>query len=324
MRGHQPQQEGLFGVEALKTVDARAAELESRWNSAAERETTSRSRFAQRAIHPEEVAREVTAIRDALGRADEVSGFVRHALAALEAHVVEAGDGTGDFTAEVSGVPAGLRDALAPVAGAGAVESGRPIPFRTTAAVARGEAALVRTDPVVGAVAAHVLDTALDAEAAGRRPARRCGVVSTASVSVPTTLLLVRYRFHLTLPSRQGKRRIVAEDARLLAYQGSVRNPVWLPEAQALALLTAEAAENTDDYFQERTMRRTLGQLAAVEDHMAAYGDQLAEELHESHRRVRRASDEIVQGLKVTAQQPADILGVYVYLPPITAEGEAA
>ncbi|WP_328312092.1 DEAD/DEAH box helicase [Streptomyces sp. NBC_00442] len=324
MRGQQPEQEGLFAVEELKTVDARAAELEREWNSAAERETTSRSRFAQRAIHPEEVAREVAAIRDTLGRADEVSGFVRHALAALEAHVVEAGDGSGDFTAEVSGVPAGLRDALAPVAGAEAVESGRPIPFRTTAAVARGEAALVRTDPVVGAVAAHVLNAALDAEAVGRRPARRCGVVSTAAVTVPTTLLLVRYRFHLTLPSRQGTRRIVAEDARLLAYQGSAKNPVWLPEEQALDLLTAEAAENTDDYFQERTMRRTLGQLDAVQDHMTAYGDELAAELHESHRRVRRASDEIVQGLKVTAQQPADILGVYVYLPPITADGEAA
>ncbi|MGW7082226.1 helicase-related protein [Streptomyces sp. NPDC054871] len=324
MRSQQPQQEGLFGVEALKTVDTRAAALESEWNSAAERETTSRSRFAQRAIHPEEVAREVAAIRDALGRADEVSGFVRHALAALEAHVVEAADGSGDFTAEVSGVPAGLRDALAPVAGAETVESGRPIPFRTTAAVARGEAALVRTDPVVGAVAAHVLNTALDVEAVGRRPARRCGVVSTEAVTVPTTLLLVRYRFHLTLPSRQGTRRIVAEDARLLAYQGSAKNPVWLPEAQALDLLTAEAAENTDDYFQERTMRRTLGQLDAVQPHMTAYGEELAAELHESHRRVRRASDEIVQGLKVTAQQPADILGVYVYLPPITADGEAA
>ncbi|MFF4480240.1 helicase-related protein [Streptomyces sp. NPDC001520] len=324
MRGHQPQQEGLFDVEALETVDARAAALESEWNSAAERETTSRSRFAQRAIHPEEVAREVAAIRDTLGRADEVSGFVRHALAALEAHVVEVADGSGDFTAEVSGVPAGLRDALAPVAGAEAVESGRPIPFRTTAAVARGEAALVRTDPVVGAVAAHVLNVALDAEAIGRRPARRCGVVSTEAVTVPTTLLLVRYRFHLTLPSRLGTRRIVAEDARLLAYQGSAKNPVWLPEEQALDLLTAEAAENTDDYFQERTMRRTLGQLDAVRDHMRSYGDELAAELHESHRRVRRASDEIVQGLKVTAQRPADILGVYVYLPPITADGEAA
>ncbi|WP_326611141.1 DEAD/DEAH box helicase [Streptomyces scopuliridis] len=324
MRGQQPEQEGLFAVEALETLNAKAAELESDWSSAAEREKTSRSRFAQRAIHPEEVAREVAAIRDTLGRADEVSGFVRHSLAALEAHIVENGDGSGDFTAEVSGTSAGLRDALAPVAGAGVVESGRPIPFRTTAAVARGEAALVRTDPVVGALAAHVLNAALDTKTDGRRPARRCGVVTTDAVTVPTTLLLVRYRFHLTLPSRQGERKVVAEDARLLAFQGSPRKAVWLPEAQALDLLPAEAAENTDDYFQERTMTRTLGQLSETKASMEEYGEKLAAELHESHRRVRRASDEIVRGLRVTAQQPADILGVYVYLPPIAVDGESA
>ncbi|MFJ1595492.1 DEAD/DEAH box helicase [Streptomyces sp. NPDC088261] len=336
MRGREPEQEGLFAIEALDTLNAKAAKLESDWTSAAERETTSRSRFAQRAIHPEEVAREVAAIRDTLGRADEVTGFVRHSLAALEAHIVECedgpdsrdrvgqGPGSGDFTAEVSGVSAGLRDALAPVAGPDVVESGKPIRFRTTAAVARGEAALVRTDPVVGALASHVLNVALDAEADGRRPARRCGVVATTAVTVPTTLLLVRYRFHLTLPSRQGKRQLVAEDARLLAFRGSAKNAVWLPENDALDLLTAQAAENIDDYFQERTMARTLGQLGAVEAHMAEYGEQLAAELHESHRRVRRAADEIVQGLRVTAQQPADILGVYVYLPPIAADGESA
>jgi hypothetical protein len=31
--------------------------------------------------------------------------------------------------------------------------------------------------------------------------------------------------------------------------------------------------------------------------------------------RVRKANEEIVRGLKVVPQQPADVLGVYVYLP---------
>lgn len=69
-------------------------------------------------------------------------------------------------------------------------------------------------------------------------------------------------------------------------------------------------------------MTRVLGQLPAVTDHLEQFGGTLATELHESHRRVRRASDEIVRGLRVTAQKPADVLGVYVYLP--AASGEAA
>ncbi|WP_432087414.1 DEAD/DEAH box helicase [Streptomyces sp. bgisy095] len=319
LRGREGEQGTLFEADSFQQS---FADLEADWKSAAERETRSRSRFAQRSIHPEEVAREVLAIRDTLGRADEVNDFVRTSLAALEAHLVEAGDGSGDFTAEVSGTSAGLRDALAPVVGSAAVEGARPIPFRTTSAVARGEAALVRTDPVVGAIAAHVLNSALDSQADGRRPARRCGVVATRAVETRTTLLLVRYRFHLTLPSRQGEKQLVAEDARLLAFQGSPKNAVWLTEEQAHGLLTAQAADSVDPSHGEETMTRVLGQLPAVTEHLEQFGDTIAAELHESHRRVRRASDEIVRGLRVTAQKPADVLGVYVYLP--AASGEAA
>ncbi|WP_116040789.1 DEAD/DEAH box helicase [Amycolatopsis palatopharyngis] len=310
MRSRRPEQAELFEAE---TFSSKTAALEVDWKSAAEREKTSRSRFAQRAIHPQEVAREVAAVRDTLGRTEETRDFVRQALAALEAVLRdEAGD---DFTADLSGTPVGLRDALAPMLGGDAVEAGRRVPFRTTAAVARGEAALVRTDPVVGALAGYVLNAALDGKAVGPRPARRCGVIRTRSVDTRTTLLLVRYRFHLTLPSRVGERQLVAEDARLLAFQGSPSNATWLPAEDALALLDLSADENTDPVFGERTMQRVLDGLSAANPHLESYGDNLAAELLASHRRVRSASGEIVRGVNVSAQKPADILGAYVYLP---------
>lgn len=312
MRNQRPEQAALFEVDA---VGGKAAQLEADWKSAAEREKASRSRFAQRAIHPEEVAREVAAVRDTLGRAAEVRGFVRHTLAALEAVLRE--DGAGGFTADLSGTPIGLRDALTPMLGGDAVEAGRQVPFRHTAAVARGEAALVRTDPVVGALAGHVLNAALDNKVGGRRPARRCGVIRTRGVDTRTTLLLVRYRFHLTLPSRAGERprELVAEDARLLAFQGAPATATWLPTEDALALLDLTADENTDPAFGERTMRRVLDTLDTTTAHLESYGGELAAELLASHRRVRSAASEIVRGVAVTAQRPADILGAYVYLP---------
>jgi superfamily II DNA or RNA helicase len=319
MRGREGQQDTLFDSDAFRTA---AAKVDSDWHSAAEREKTSRSRFAQRSIHPEEVAREVAEIRAALGRADEVRAFVRESLHSLGA-LLRDGDG-GDFTAQVGGTPAGLRDALASAVGSSAVEQDRPIPFRTDPAVARGEAALVRTDPVVGALASYVLDSALDAQADGPRPARRCGVITTDAVTTRTTLLLVRYRFHLTLPSRHGRRQLVAEDARLLAFEGSPSRGAWLPPEQANALLDATAARNTDPHLAERTMKRILDQLPDTYAHLEAYGDELAAELEASHRRVRRASDEIVRGLSVTAQKPADILGAYVYLPANPSPSSAA
>ncbi|MCX5150081.1 DEAD/DEAH box helicase [Streptomyces sp. NBC_00320] len=317
MRGRDDQ-DALFSADAFKVSTAK---LDSDWNSAAEREKASRSRFAQRSIHPQEVAREVAAVREALGGTGEVDTFVRESLGALGAVLRPAGE---DFTAQVGGTPAGLRDALAPVVGAEVVEKDRAIPFRTDPAVGRGEAALVRTDPVVGALAAHVLNAALDTQADGARPARRCGVITTDAVDTRTTLLLVRYRFHLTLPSRTGDKQVVAEDARLLAFQSSPKNAVWLPPEEAIALLDATATENTDAHFGERTMTRILGQLPDASDHLARYGDELAAELDASHRRVRAASGEIVRGLTVTAQKPADILGAYVYLPAAVAAGVSA
>ncbi|MFD5878852.1 helicase-related protein [Streptomyces yangpuensis] len=317
MRGRE-QEDTLFSADAFKVSTAK---LDSDWNSAAEREKASRSRFAQRSIHPREVALEVAAVREALGGTGEVDTFVRESLNALGAVLRGAGE---DFTAQVGGTPAGLRDALAPVVGAEVIEKDRPIPFLSDPAVGRGEAALVRTDPVVGALAAHVLNAALDTQADGARPARRCGVITTDAVTTRTTLLLVRYRFHLTLPSRTGEKQLVAEDARLLAFQGSPKNAVWLSPEEAIALLDATATENTDPYFGQRTMTRILDQLPEASDHLAAYGDELAADLDASHRRVRAASGEIVRGLTVTAQKPADILGAYVYLPAVVAAGVSA
>lgn len=315
MRSQSGEQEALFGAEDIPSVNQKAAELEQEWNSTVERETASRSRFAQNTIRPDEVKREVDATRDALGDVGEIHDFVRHSLAALDGVLYDGGDAPGDFTADLSGSPIGLRDVLAPILGGGIIENSKQVPFRTVSAVSRGEAALVRTDPVVGALAGHILNAALDSQTGGPRPARRCGVIRTRAVTIRTTLLLVRYRFHLTLPSRVGERQLVAEDARLLAFQGSPADATWLPPEDAARLLHVTADENTDPTFGERTVKRVLDALPDATEHLHKYGDQLAAELRDSHRRVRSAAGEIIRGVDVTAQKPTDVLGAYVYLP---------
>ncbi|WP_405014101.1 DEAD/DEAH box helicase [Kitasatospora sp. NBC_01539] len=310
----------------FETIDKQAEALEIEWHSTAERERASRSRFAQHAIHPDEVARELASVRAALGASAEVRAFVRDSLRSLGADLRGGTAISGDFTAALDGVPVGLRDALAPAVGGLALTSGHPVPFRSTPAVARGESALVRTDPAVGALAGYVLNAALDREIPEpHRPARRCGVVRTHAVTTRTTLLLVRYRFHLTLPSRSGEKQLVAEDARLLAFEGSPANATWLTPDQATALLDAGPDENTAPAFAESTIERVLDGLPDVMDELERQGDALAAELRDSHTRVRKEADQIRRGLKVIAQKPADILGVYVYLPTTTASpGSAA
>ncbi|MFA3839551.1 DEAD/DEAH box helicase [Streptomyces aureus] len=312
LHGRQGSQETLFDMPG---VQGSLDRVERDWNSAAEREKTSRSKYAQRSIHPQDVAREVAAVRAALGGADEVRDFTLASLNGLGALVRDPRDSSGDFTAQVGGAPAGLRDTLAETLGNRVVEEDRQIPFRADPAIGRGEAALVRTDPAVGALASYVLNSALDKDALGPRPARRCGVVTTEAVTSRTTLLLVRYRFHLTLPSRTGEKQLVAEDARLLAFEGMPQRARWLDDDAATELLAARASSNTNPQMARNAITRTLDNLGELTAHLEEYGEQLAADLDASHRRVRKANDEIVRGLKVVAQRPADILGAYVYLP---------
>ena len=145
--------------------EQKAADLDAEWQSAAEREKASRTKFAQRAIHPEEVAAELADIRSSLGTHAEVAAFTRVALTALGSTIKTTKRG---FTATAKGLPAGLRDALPP---------GRDdqLAFVRDFPVVRGENVLHRTDPAVEAIATYILEAALDATIAeGLRPARRC------------------------------------------------------------------------------------------------------------------------------------------------------
>ena len=304
-------QQALFDLGEV--TGQQALDLEAEWNSMAERERRSRSRYAQGSIHPDDVAREVTATRAALGSDDEIRSFTRTALRALGGDLTGAADG--DFTVTTATLPAGLRDSIAAVAGE------RPgIAFRTAPGVPRGEAALTRTDPIVGAVAHFVLSAALDKDMPARyRPARRCGVIRTSAVTRRTTVLLVRYRFQLILPGRNGDRPLVAEDARVLGFEGPPGSADWLPDETAAALLAARPDANTATEFAEAAIRRVLDGLPQVMPELARRGAGFADDLREAHRRVRRSADQAVRGITVTARGDADILGTYVYLP-VSAE----
>lgn len=297
-------------------VTTRRDQLHAEWISAAEREKASRARFAQHAIHADDVAREVTEVRAALGSGAEAADFVRTALVTLRGQLHPAGDG--GFTADTAGLPGSLLSGLEAVLGP---KHARNIAFRPLPPVKRGEAALTRTDPAVATIARFVLDAALDPKLDGwQRPARRCGVIRTAAVGMRTTLVLVRYRFQLTLPARDGGRRQqIAEDARVLAFRGSPAKAEWLGENEALALLDVRADENTAPEFATATATRVLDGLDAVRPHLDEYGRDLADRLRTSHARVREAVGSLRRGLRVDAEPDADVLGLYVYLP-ITGE----
>ena len=281
--------------------------LHREWDSAAAKERQSRTKYAQAGIQPTEVARELAEMRASLGTPAEVAAFTAEALDALHADITPTDNG---FSVATAALPPGLHDVLA-------TGHAEPLPFLRELPVPPRAAHLDRTDPNVAAIARYVLESALDASMPPMlRPARRCGVMRTSAVGRRTTLLLVRFRMHVELPGRDDRRQVVAEDAQVLAYRGRAGEADWLSAADVHSLLAAKPSGNVPPDQAIDFAERAVADLASLLPHLDSAADALASRLREDHIRVREASGQHAKRqIGVRGQKPADILGVYVYLP---------
>jgi superfamily II DNA or RNA helicase len=299
LRKEEPEQLTLdLGFEASREV------LHREWESAAERESRLLTKYAWSGIKLDEVREAAGQARAALGTHADVAGFVRASLSALGATIEPNGNG---FTAQVLGLPRGAKDTLGlPGSDAGELR------FRWDLPAPPGEHVLLRTDRTVRDLARYVLETALDPALGG--PARRCGAIRTGAVPTRTTLLLVRYRFQLTLPGRAEPRTMIAEDARLLAYRAAEPGREWLLEPEVTTLLLA-SPENMLPELARRAIERAIAEIGEIGPHLQATAAELADQQLDAHRRVRSAVGAVRRRLSVEPSGPPDVLGVYVYLP---------
>ena len=296
----------MFELDDLENLVEQRDVVHSQWEAAAEREKRSRSMFAQASIKVDEVAQELAEMRAAIGSSFDVKRFTHDALRANRA--VVAGDEA--VRVELAEAPQALRDAMGLFDGDG---------FRGRFAlpVAEGEVYLSRTHPYVEGLAAHTADAALDG--LEEAPAKRMGVIRTASVAKRTTLLLLRLRFHITdTVAREGA--LLAEESQLVAFRGAPRAAEWLAGEEVEALLEVEPGASIGPDQQRDALERILADLDAVTPHLQAVAEERAQALAASHDRVRRAvaragSRTSGAGTKVVPELPVDVLGIYVYLP---------
>lgn len=143
---------------------------------------------------------------------------------------------------------------------------------------------------------------------------RFAGVVITGRVERRTTLLLVRFHYHIILRRGDAERPLLAEDAGLLAFAGSPRNAAWLAPEQAEALLDAGPDADRDEEQKRESVRRIIADFDAVRPHLEAEAGRRGQDLLAAHRRVRDAAN--ARGsYRIEPQLPPDVLGLYVYLP---------
>lgn len=287
----------------------RAVDLE--WDAAVEREKRSRSLFAQNQLLTAvntEVRGELEEVRRVIGAEADVRRFTRTAARALGAVI----SGDEPLRVDLRETSRALKDAVGRDDGFSAVFSGQP---------RKDTLLLTRTHPIVEGLAAHVLETALDNELDG--PGRRCGVVRTSAVERRTTLLLVRMRFHIVNQGRDGKERpLLAEDLVLAGFTGSPEHAEWLSTEAIAPLLDSGAEANIGADQAQAQIRRILERFDDLRPRLDEIADERGRALFDAHRRVRKATKSGVRALSVDVHKPADVLGVYIYLP-LVAQGTA-
>lgn len=304
LRGKEAEQLTLDFAEA--TSKSLADQVEVEWTNAAEREKASRSRFRQAGLQPDTVEQALSDVRRALGGPADVETFTRTALSLMGATVHDTKDG---FTAQIDSLPAAVRDQLPPA------RDGR-LHFHRSLPVPPGHSVLTRTDATVDALSRYVLDGALDAHLdPSARPARRAGVMRTSGVTKVTTLLMVRNRLEITIPGSATTVTQVAEEARFLAFTATGDSLSWLPQAEVDALLTLTPSGNVDDALARMQLGRALERLDALTSHLSTTGRDSAAELVAEHQAVRSASKAAGRAPSVKFLPPADVLGIYVFLP---------
>ncbi len=307
------------GDEEPPTSPARAIHVD--WERAAEREKRSygeQRMFAQETIKFAEVAQELEAVRNAIGSGVDVAEFVRAALRHWKAAVAEAGSGArARLQVNLRDVPRAIRERLP-------LEE-REFTARFELPVQPGELYLHRTHPLVETLATTILDAALDA--GNEHGAARCGVTRTRAVDRRTTLLLVRFRFHIETQVR-GKagaetRQLLAEDCQVMAFTGPPQEAEWLSPARAEALLDATPDANIAPELQRDALQRILDGIPAIQPAIEQAARDRARQLLAAHARVRSAARLRGVSQKVEPQLPPDLLGIYVFLP-VPAGGFAA
>lgn len=264
---------------AMKDIES----LEATWEDAAEKEKANRTKFAQRALKPEDVLPEWQKVEMAFGSPEDVRLFTKGALAELGCRTLDH-------------LPVPILQRLA--------ENGVELPPDLS------YEDLTRAHPLVANLAGYVLESVLDP--VGDQPiASRSGAAVSREVAKVTRIYLLRLRHRLDV----RKRALVVEETQAVAAIGAGESAQWITEpAEVEKLLHFIPSSNLTATAVQNAVRRATEFAAAQTNWFNDFASKRAEELLSDHRRVRDASGDRGK-FAVSPILPVDVMGVIVLLP---------
>jgi len=274
------------------------------WNISVEREKRSRTVFAQETIKVDEVASELNEAWEQTGTLNDAKEFLIGALKSSSAIVSEKPK---FINIDMKETTRALRDHLQLDESTINVCFEYPAPKNVTY--------LTRTHPLVEGLASYVMDTSLDK--LSDSIARRSGAILTNSVSKKTTVLLVRFRYDITMKKGAQETSNLIEECAMLGFRGSASKAEWLVKEDVEALLSATPGKNITQEQAADFIGSVVDNFTQLVPQIEKEGFSRADKLLFSHRRLRNEAN--IKGVtyKISPKLPADILGIYVYLPVV-------
>ncbi len=288
--------------------------FQKRWEAEANRERTNRTRFAQRSIKPDEVTEQLKATDSVLGDPNAVRQFVLDAFQRLGIPIHKREPDCWRFEGRknlnLSHIPEMVRLQLPE----------EPTDFVFDAPTPPNTVLLGRNHPLVATLAHYLLESAL--EQGADSPAPRLSAIRTDAVDRRTVLLLLRLRYLLYEPDRPVQ---LAEEVRVFAYQrGSGQDEYRVfpaPDSpfptldSLLPLLTAKPTANLSPQERIEWVQDALSEWNTIQPLLTQVIQARAQELTETHKRLRETVHLKRGGLKIEPQLPPDLISLLVLVP---------
>ncbi|SJZ43082.1 SNF2 family N-terminal domain-containing protein [Treponema berlinense] len=280
-------------------------EVETKWNKLLEKEKANRTVFAQRAMHPEDVAPEWEKTKKALGDAKDVERFFTETSKRL--NIGLEGQDDGAYVLNVPTLPVELRKQIAPIVKtnkAGLYKISFEYPPK------QGYTFLQRSNPVVTNFASYLLEGALSPNA--KSPAARCGTYLSDKVTELTTIYLLRIRYQIKTTG--SKKILMAEESVALGIQGR-SNPKVIADDDVEKLLDGKPTGNLAPEKISEAVNESIDYYNSNKNVFEKIAKERSEQLALDHTSVRKATNIDQKSVKVEACLPCDLIGVYVLLP---------
>jgi ERCC4-related helicase len=288
----------LAGIENVQ-------QLHIEWDRNADREKVSRSRFAQHAINPTEVAKEIEATDEVLGDPTAVRNFLTDAAPRLGFGLTPRNS---HFVLDPSKPFADIATRLGWKKSPDVIFDSPPPTGLEDAVV------LIRNHPFVVALSERVVGEAFKPQP--NEKFARCGAAYTDDVKIRTVIVLLRIRYRLT--TRRLKLDQFAEEVVTTAFSRSDKGLDWLPTNDKATLALLETIAPKGQITQKERVEQVSWALQVLEgakSDLERIADHRASKAEAAYARLREITQTGSQITVTPALNSPDILGLYVLLP---------